>query len=102
MTTRRTPHLPVVPVVHAAGAGERDRAAIAAGIPSRALMQRAGAGAAAEIVRRFADRIPGGVVVATGSGNNGGDGWVVAHALHAAGITVRVAECAAAAAPNAR
>lgn len=103
MTSRRiTPHLPFVPVVHAAGAAERDRAAIAAGIPSRALMQRAGAGAAAEIVRRFPDRLETGVLVATGGGNNGGDGWVVAHALHAAGIAVRVVECVAAKSPNAR
>jgi NAD(P)H-hydrate epimerase len=103
MTTRRiTPHLPFVPVVHAAGAAERDLAAIGAGIPSRALMQRAGAGAAAEIVRRFPERLSLGVLVATGGGNNGGDGWVVAHALHAAGIPVRVVECVAAKAPNAR
>jgi NAD(P)H-hydrate epimerase len=57
-------------------------------------MQRAGAAAAAEIVHRFGDRIAHGVVVATGPGNNGGDGWVVAHALHAAGVRVRVVECA--------
>ena len=47
-------------VADAAGAAERDRAAIGAGIPSRALMQRAGAAAAAEIVgalRRRAARV---------------------------------------------
>src|SRR3954470_18470208 len=85
--------LPVA-VVDAAGTSACDSAAIAAGIPSRALMQRAGAAATAEIARRFHDRLATGVVVATGPGNNGGDGWVVAHALHAAGIPVRVVECA--------
>jgi hydroxyethylthiazole kinase-like uncharacterized protein yjeF len=93
--------LPVA-VVDAAGASACDAAAIAAGIPSRALMQRAGAAATAEIARRFQDRLAAGVVVATGPGNNGGDGWVVAHALHAAGIRVRVVECAPALTHDAR
>lgn len=89
-------------VVDAAGARAADSAAIAAGIPSRALMQRAGAAAAAEVVRRFPDDVGTGVVVATGAGNNGGDGWVMAAALHAAGVRVRVVECLAARAPDAR
>ena len=91
-----------VRVADAAGARAADSAAIAAGIPSRALMQRAGAGAAAEIARRFPDEVRAGVVVATGSGNNGGDGWVVAAALHAVGIPVRVVECLSARTPDAR
>ena len=47
-------------------------------------MQRAGAAAAAEIALRFA-RASARCVIATGPGNNGGDGWVVARALHAPG-----------------
>lgn len=65
-------------------------------------MQRAGAAAAAEMVRRFPEQVARGVVVATGSGNNGGDGWVVAAALHAVGIRVRVVECAEARSADAR
>jgi len=64
-------------------------------------MQRAGAAAAHELVLHFGDALRAGVVVATGPGNNGGDGWVVAHALHAAGITARVVECVAARTPDA-
>jgi hydroxyethylthiazole kinase-like uncharacterized protein yjeF len=98
MTTR---FAPPVYVVDAAGAAASDSAAMAAGIPSRALMQRAGAAAAAEIARHYRKELPSGVVVATGPGNNGGDGWVVAAALHAVGIQVRVVECEAARTPEA-
>ena len=80
----------MVPVVAAGQAGARDRAAIDAGIPSRALMQRAGAAAAAEIARELGDRLTRGVAIFAGPGNNGGDAWVVAGALAAAGIRVRM------------
>jgi NAD(P)H-hydrate epimerase len=92
---------PSVAVVDAATSAACDAAAIASGIPSRALMQRAGAAAAAELALRFGHLLERGVVVATGPGNNGGDGWVVAHALHAAGVRVRVVECVAARTPDA-
>lgn len=83
-----------VRVVTAAGAAARDAAAIAAGTPSRVLMRTAGAAAAQVIQARCADRLRGGVLVVTGSGNNGGDGWVVARHLAAAGLAVRVHEAA--------
>lgn len=89
-------------VVDAAGAAAADAAAIAAGIPSRALMRCAGAAAAAEIARRFPKLLGDGVVIATGAGNNGGDGWVVAQWLRAAGIATRVVECAPALTADAR
>ena len=79
-----------VRVVGATGAAAADRRAIDAGIPSRALMQRAGAAAATEIALRFSRRLARGVAVYAGPGNTGGDGWVVAGALAAAGIRVRV------------
>jgi ADP-dependent NAD(P)H-hydrate dehydratase / NAD(P)H-hydrate epimerase len=89
-------------VADAAGAAAADAAAIAGGVPSRALMQRAGAAATAEIAHRYPELLNDGVVIATGGGNNGGDGWVIAAALHAVGIPARVVECAAPATPDAR
>lgn len=70
-----------------------DAAAMAAGIPSRALMQRAAAAAASEIAARHADQMRHGVRIYAGPGNNGGDGWVVARALAAAGVRVNVVPC---------
>jgi NAD(P)H-hydrate epimerase len=81
-----------VVVTSAAQSAARDQAAIAAGVPSRALMRAAGLAAAGEIVRRFAGRglRRRGVAIFAGPGNNGGDAWVVAGALAAGGIPVRV------------
>src|SRR3954469_10349268 len=83
-------------VVSARESAERDRAAIESGTPSRVLMERAGTAAAAEITRRYPEQLKRGAVVVTGSGNNGGDGWVVAGALARAGVDVTVVEVAAA------
>lgn len=90
-----------MPVLSAAEASAVDRAAIAGGIPSRALMQRAGAAAAAEIARRFPRRLRRGALVLAGPGNNGGDAWVVARALAAAGVRCIVHEPLPARTPDA-
>ena len=79
-------------VVGAREAAERDQAAIETGTPARVLMDRAGTAAAAEIVRRFPERVKGGVTIFTGPGNNGGDGWVVARCLARDGVLVTVIE----------
>jgi NAD(P)H-hydrate epimerase len=79
-----------VRVTTASEAAALDAAAIAAGTPSAELMRHAGENAAAEIQRRFAHISKGGVIIFAGSGNNGGDGYVVARALAAAGISVRI------------
>ncbi len=53
-------------------------------------METAGRAVAQVLVSEFRNVISGGVLIAAGAGNNGGDGWVVARALHAAGIPVWV------------
>lgn len=82
----------VLRVVTADDAARRDAAAIAAGVPSRALMQRAGVAAAQEIAVKYRDRLTGDgtVAVFAGTGNNGGDAWVVASTLAASGVRVTV------------
>ncbi|HYC50721.1 MAG TPA: NAD(P)H-hydrate dehydratase [Gemmatimonadaceae bacterium] len=91
----------LIRVVTSAEAAARDRAAIDGGIPSRALMQRAGAATAAEIALRYPDELRNGVLIFAGPGNNGGDAWVVARALAATGVRVRVHELLKAATPDA-
>src|SRR4051812_11455452 len=56
-------------------------------LPTRVLMENAGRGAAAALARLG---IGGPVVVLCGKGNNGGDGLVIARALHVWDYKVRV------------
>jgi ADP-dependent NAD(P)H-hydrate dehydratase / NAD(P)H-hydrate epimerase len=91
----------LVRVVSSSESAARDASAIAGGIPSRALMQRAGAAAAAEIALRYRDRIGGEILILAGPGNNGGDAWVVARALDTAGARIRVVEPVPCKAPDA-
>ncbi|HUP18890.1 MAG TPA: NAD(P)H-hydrate epimerase, partial [Gemmatimonadota bacterium] len=64
-----------------------DRAAIVAGLPGSALMESAGRGVAEFVL----DRRPERVVVLAGGGSNGGDGFVAARHLAAAGVAVEIA-----------
>ena len=68
-----------------------EEAVIAAGTPVETLMERAGI-AAAEAIWRFAGPLP--ALVLCGPGNNGGDGYVIARALRARGMEVRLAAMA--------
>jgi len=61
---------------------------VATPIAGRLLMELAGAGAA-RLIRERAGGLAGKAVVLCGPGNNGGDGWVVARHLAAAGWVVR-------------
>jgi hydroxyethylthiazole kinase-like uncharacterized protein yjeF len=80
-----------VPVLSAAEAAAWDAAARTQyHIPSRVLMESAGRASAAVLVREFPGALERGALVVTGAGNNGGDGWVLARALHDAGVPVWV------------
>jgi NAD(P)H-hydrate epimerase len=80
----RSPHA----LLNVGSARAIDQAAIAAGTPDVALMERAGAATATAIRDRW-QPVP--TLVLAGSGNNGGDGFVVARLLAEAGWPVRVA-----------
>ena len=77
----RSPHA----LLDVASARAIDKAAIAAGTPAVELMERAGAATAAAIRERW-QPVP--TLVLAGSGNNGGDGFVVARMLAEAGWQV--------------
>jgi NAD(P)H-hydrate epimerase len=75
------------PLLPAAATARLDAAALAAGIPGATLMENAGRAVARAITARFP---PQPLAVLCGPGNNGGDGYVVARRLAAAGWPVRV------------
>jgi len=81
----------MLPVLSPDQSSAWDQTAEAAGISLATLMESAGRAAAAVLARRFAPALGQGVLVAVGPGNNGGDGWVVARALHRLDVPVWVA-----------
>ena len=76
------------PILTAAAMRAAEARAVAAGTSLATLMQRAGE-AVAEAARRLSAGAE--VLVVCGPGNNGGDGWIAAATLAAAGHPVRVA-----------
>lgn len=87
------------PILTAAEMREAEARAIAGGVGVEELMERAGQ-AAAEAIRLFAGPMP--ALILCGPGNNGGDGYVIARALAANGMAVRVAASAPPATPSAK
>ncbi|MEM1598311.1 MAG: NAD(P)H-hydrate dehydratase [Pyrobaculum sp.] len=65
-----------------------DRNAEWLGVPRLVLMENAGAAVARNVISRYPDARS--ILVVCGTGDNGGDGYVAARHLHAAGRRVRV------------
>lgn len=74
-------------ILTTADCGACDAHAVAHGVPGITLMNAAGAAVAHAVMQRWACRP---VLVFCGPGNNGGDGFIAAQALSAAGWPVRV------------
>ncbi len=81
----------MIPVLTPEQSNSWDRLAVSAGIGLATLMENAGRAAAVVVAGRYAHLLRGGVLVAAGPGNNGGDGWVIARALHRSEVPVWVA-----------
>jgi NAD(P)H-hydrate epimerase len=79
--------MPGTELLRVAQMAEADRRTVLAGIPGTELMHGAGRAVASEVLRRWPVCR---VAVLCGPGNNGGDGFVVASELSAAGWPVRV------------
>ncbi|HEX7338197.1 MAG TPA: NAD(P)H-hydrate dehydratase [Gemmatimonadales bacterium] len=81
----------MIPVLTPEQSNHWDSFAVSAGVELSTLMESAGRAAAAVLATRYPHLLRAGVLVAAGPGNNGGDGWVLARALHRVDIPVWVA-----------
>jgi hydroxyethylthiazole kinase-like uncharacterized protein yjeF len=79
-----------LPVLSPLQSSAWDQKAVAAGIELATLMECAGRSVAAVIWDRYATALRDGVLIAAGPGHNGGDGWVIARALHRLDVSVWV------------
>lgn len=78
-------------ILTAAEMRDAEQALFASGVPEYGLVERAGR-AAADIIWRVGGKRS--TLVACGPGNNGGDGYIIAHALKERGVPVRAAALA--------
>ncbi|MBA3443989.1 MAG: NAD(P)H-hydrate dehydratase [Gemmatimonadales bacterium] len=85
----------MIPVLTPEQSDSWDHRAAGAGIELATLMESAGRAAAFVVANRYAHLLRSGVLVAAGPGNNGGDGWVIARALHRSAVPVWVASAGA-------
>jgi NAD(P)H-hydrate epimerase len=85
-------NLPLAPLylVTAQQMRELDRLTIESGTPGHVLMERAGAGATAALLKAFPQVRKEPVLVFAGKGNNGGDGFVIARLLKNEGVACEV------------
>ncbi len=81
----------MIPVLSPEQSAAWDRRAESAGIALATLMETAGRAVATVVADRYRSELRQGVLIAAGPGNNGGDGWVMARALHAVDVPVWVA-----------
>lgn len=79
-----------IPVLTPEQSSGWDQRAVSAGLDLATLMESAGRAAAIVLADRYSYLLRTGVLVAVGPGNNGGDGWVVARALHRVEVPVWV------------
>ncbi len=79
-----------IPVLTPEESADWDIRAAEAGTHLETLMESAGRAVVAVIADRFGYLLRRGVLVAAGPGNNGGDGWVIARALHRLDVPVWV------------
>jgi NAD(P)H-hydrate epimerase len=81
----------LIPVLTPAQSALWDMRASGDGIAVDTLMDAAGRASASVVAGRYGSALRGGVLVAAGRGNNGGDGWVLARVLHRQEVPVWVA-----------
>jgi hydroxyethylthiazole kinase-like uncharacterized protein yjeF len=80
----------MIPVLTPEQSNQWDQRAVGAGIGLATLMESAGRAVAAVLAGRYGSLLRNGVLIAAGPGNNGGDGWVLARALHRLDVPVWV------------
>ncbi len=87
--------MPTIPVLTPEQSKAWDQRAAEAGIDLATLMESAGRAVAVVLAERYGHLLRDGVLIAAGPGNNGGDGWVLARALHRVEVPVWVASSGA-------